>query len=235
MSALLILEPYPLFIPLRNRGLPGKIAEDCSVSNKWWKEIWNGRRKIFISRKREKIRGDNKGGGGEGEGEGEGKRKDARATGHGNKFDNNKEKHFTWSRNRFAEFVAGQDLLERDDTLCFSLASCPWQRWFFYSNSQERILVESPKSAPGLLSEIYPTVNRDFHSRIVSPFELLFDELKLFPLTSKTMCPMQDSKKKERKESRSKILRANESRLTKYRSSLLAPSFRLILATRRTF
>lgn len=86
------------------------------------------RRKIFISRKREKIRGDNKGGGGEGEGEGEGKRKDARATGHGNKFDNNKEKHFTWSRNRFAEFVAGQDLLERDDTLCFSLASCPWQR-----------------------------------------------------------------------------------------------------------
>lgn len=55
-------------------------------------------------------------------------RKDARATGHGNKFDNNKEKHFTRSQNRFAEFVAGQDLLERDDTLCFWLASCPWKR-----------------------------------------------------------------------------------------------------------
>lgn len=86
-------------------------------------------------RKREKIRGDNKGRRRgrdkekkEKEKEKERERKDARATGHGNKFDNNKEKHFTRSQNRFAEFVAGQDLLERDDTLCFWLASCPWQR-----------------------------------------------------------------------------------------------------------
>lgn len=162
MSALILIpEPYPLFIPLRNEGLPRKIAEDCSVSNKWWKEIWtadvkfsyleNVKRSVEIRKGGEREEEEEEGGGGEGE------RKDARATGHGNKFDNNKEKHFTWSRNRFAEFVAGQDLLERDDTLCFSLASCPWQRWFFYSNwIEKRILVESLLAAPrgggGLLS-----------------------------------------------------------------------------------
>lgn len=191
MSALILIpEPYPLFIPLRNGGLPRKIAEDCSVSNKWWKEIWtadvkfsyleNVKRSVEIRKGGEREEEEEEGGGGEGE------RKDARATGHGNKFDNNKEKHFTWSRNRFAEFVAGQDLLERDDTLCFSLASCPWQRWFFYSNwIEKRILVESLKSPGGssrrrrrtlVLSEIYSTVNRDSRSEFV---------LLRSPLTSK--------------------------------------------------